>query len=45
MPGDSGNSGRAWIVQALLDHGYVESFDEAFERFIGCGGSAYLPRF
>ena len=40
-----GNSiGRAHVAQALLRRGYVESLREAFERYIGDGGPAYVPK-
>lgn len=36
--------GRPHIARALLERGYVHSLQEAFERFIGNGGPAYVPR-
>ena len=36
--------GRPHIAQALLEAGHIESFDEAFERFIGRNGPAYAER-
>jgi predicted metal-dependent phosphoesterase TrpH len=36
--------GRPHIAQALLNRGYIETFEEAFERFIGRDGPAYFPR-
>jgi predicted metal-dependent phosphoesterase TrpH len=41
----SGDSvGRPHVAQALLNRGYVETFQEAFDRFIGLDGPAYVPR-
>ena len=36
--------GRPHIAQALLEAGHIESFNEAFERFIGRNGPAYAER-
>jgi predicted metal-dependent phosphoesterase TrpH len=36
--------GRPHVAQALLDRGYVKTVREAFERFIGNDGPAYVPR-
>jgi predicted metal-dependent phosphoesterase TrpH len=36
--------GRPHVARALLDQGYVETVKEAFERFIGLGGPAHVPR-
>ena len=36
--------GRPHIAQALLEKGYVGSFDEAFTLYIGDRGSCYVPR-
>lgn len=36
--------GRPHVARALLDQGYVETMQEAFERFIGPGGPAHVPR-
>jgi len=36
--------GRPHIARALLDEGYVETMQEAFDRFIANGGPAYVPR-
>ena len=41
----SGRSvGRPQIAAALVDAGYVQTRDEAFERFLEQGGPAYVPR-
>ena len=37
--------GRPHIAQALLQNGYVSSIDEAFRRYIGRHGPAYVDRF
>jgi hypothetical protein len=36
--------GRPHVAQALFNRGYVETLQEAFERFIGRDGPAYVPR-
>ena len=36
--------GRPHIAQALLERGHVQTFEEAFERFIGRDGPAYAER-
>ena len=36
--------GRPHIASALLEKGYVASRDEAFARFLGARGAAYVPR-
>ena len=36
--------GRAQIARALLAKGYVQTMQEAFERLIGVGCPAYIPR-
>ncbi|MGD8966609.1 MAG: PHP domain-containing protein [Anaerolineae bacterium] len=41
---DGGTIGRPHIAQALLNRGYVETFEEAFKRFIDRDGPAYFPR-
>jgi predicted metal-dependent phosphoesterase TrpH len=43
LAGD-GSIGRPHIAQALLEKGYVFSRGEAFEKYIGRGGPAYLER-
>jgi len=37
-----GTVGRAHIAEVLIERGYVSSFAEAFERFIGNKGAAYV---
>lgn len=39
-----GSLGRPHIAQALLERGYVNSVKEAFDRYIGRGGPAYVER-
>jgi predicted metal-dependent phosphoesterase TrpH len=42
---ESGRSvGRPQIAAALVSAGYVQTRDEAFERFLEYGGPAYVPR-
>src|SRR5258708_38676019 len=36
--------GRPQIAAVLVDAGYVRTRDEAFERFLEAGGTAYVPR-
>ncbi len=36
--------GRPHMAQAMLDAGVVRSFEEAFTRFLGAGGLAYVPK-
>jgi 3',5'-nucleoside bisphosphate phosphatase len=38
-----GSLGRPHVAQALLNHGYVYSSKDAFERYIGTEGAAYVP--
>lgn len=40
----SGALGRPHIAQAMLDKGYIDSFKEAFTKYIGHGGPAYVER-
>lgn len=41
---DEGAVGRPHIAQAMLEAGYVSQFKEAFERYIGRKGPAYVER-
>jgi len=41
---DGGAVGRPHIARALMEAGYVASFQEAFERYIGRDGPAYAER-
>lgn len=36
--------GRPHVAEALLRGGYVETFDEAFQRYLGHHGPAYVPK-
>ncbi len=40
-----GQVGRPHIAQVLVQKGYVASFQEAFERYIGNHGPAYVSKF
>ncbi len=40
----SGSVGRPDIAQALLEKGYIASIKEAFTKYIGWGGPAYVER-
>jgi len=40
----SGTLGRPHIAQAMLDKGYIKSFKEAFTKYIGLDGPAYVER-
>jgi hypothetical protein len=40
----SGSIGRPHIAQAMLEKGYVTSFKEAFTKYIGFKGPAYVER-
>lgn len=35
---------RAHLARYLLDHGYVESINEAFQKYVGEGCPCYLPK-
>lgn len=37
--------GRPHVAQALMDKGYVFSIKEAFQKYIGRGRPAYVPRY
>ncbi|OGO00728.1 MAG: phosphatase, partial [Chloroflexi bacterium RBG_13_51_52] len=39
-----GAIGRPHIAQALLEKGYIATFEEAFDKYIGRGGPAYVER-
>jgi predicted metal-dependent phosphoesterase TrpH len=39
-----GNVGRPHLARVLVQHGFVASTDEAFERYLGEGKPAYVPR-
>ncbi len=37
--------GRPHVAQVMVKHGYVKSRDEAFERYIGDGRPAHVPKY
>lgn len=39
-----GAIGRPHVAQAMLEKGYVKTFEEAFDNYIGHGGPAYVER-
>jgi len=39
-----GSIGRPHLAQAMLEKGYIASFKEAFTKYIGGGGPAYVAR-
>lgn len=41
----TGSVGRPHIASALMDKGHTQSYQEAFEKFIGNGGPAYEKKF
>jgi predicted metal-dependent phosphoesterase TrpH len=41
---DNGSLGRPHVAEALLDSGYVDTFEEAFRRYIGHRSPAYVPK-
>jgi len=40
----AGSIGRPHVAQALLEKGYINNFREAFAKYIGHGGPAYVER-
>ena len=40
-----GAVGRPHVAQALLEAGYVQTIGEAFDKYIGTGCFAYVPRY
>jgi hypothetical protein len=40
-----GSVGRPHVAQALLEAGYIQSIGEAFDKYIGKGCPAYVPRY
>jgi len=44
LAGGDENIGRPHIARLMYKEGYTESFMEAFERYIGIGCPAYIPR-
>lgn len=43
LAGSEANVGRPHLARVLLQRGHVRSFADAFDRFIGDGGPAFLP--
>lgn len=41
----TGSVGRPHIASALMEKGHIQSYQEAFEKFIGNGGPAYEKKF
>ncbi len=41
----SGQNGRPHIARLMLEKGYVQTMDEAFDKYLGQGKPAYAPRF
>ena len=39
-----GSIGRPHIARAMLEKGYIATFEEAFEKYLGHGGPAYVER-
>jgi 3',5'-nucleoside bisphosphate phosphatase len=42
---DQGSVGRPHVARVLLEKGYVGSMQEAFDRYIGNDGPAYVPHY
>lgn len=43
---DQGSAlGRLHVARALLNRGFIQDIDEAFQRFIGKGKPAFVPKF
>jgi len=40
----NGNVGRPHLARVLKQHGVVETLDEAFDRYLGTGRPAFVPR-
>lgn len=36
--------GRPHVADAMVRHGYVESYDQAFQQYLGLGGPVYVPK-
>ncbi|MBN1176798.1 MAG: PHP domain-containing protein [Dehalococcoidales bacterium] len=43
LAGD-GSIGRPHIARAMMEKGYIATFEEAFDKYLGHGGQAYVPR-
>lgn len=44
MAGD-GSVGRAHLAQVMVQKGYIDSIEEAFEKYIGRDGSCYVEKY
>lgn len=44
MASAGGSIGRPHLARAMVSAGYVSTVQEAFERYLGTGKSAYIPR-
>lgn len=40
-----GSVGRPHIASAMVEHGYIQNYHEAFDKFIGNGGPAFEKKF
>jgi predicted metal-dependent phosphoesterase TrpH len=45
MAAGGGQVGRPHIAQAMVRHGFAASIDDAFDRFLGAGGPAYVDKY
>ncbi len=45
IAGNAASIGRPHIAQAILNRGYVSDFQEAFDKYIGAEGPAYVPKY
>jgi 3',5'-nucleoside bisphosphate phosphatase len=41
---EEGSAGRPHVARVMVTHGYVKSVREAFDRYLGTGKPAYVPR-
>jgi len=42
---NKGSIGRPHIADTMIERGYVQSYDEAFYKYLGNGKPAYVPKF
>jgi hypothetical protein len=45
LAGNGNTVGRPHVAQVMVEHGVVRSLDDAFVRYIGNDGPAYVPNF
>lgn len=45
LAGEGNTVGRPHVAQVMLEHGVVRSLEDAFDRYIGNDGPAYVPNF